>query len=212
MDPAFLEAFVPREISLIQRRHMGHPGGTLDEGGGHQLALFLVQMLPVAGSHFPAEEEGGLALRTLLVEVLTRALRFSDVVAEVDRDEILGLARDLDGDQAFQIAQRILASANALDLLRASGLVARLAYVVYPLSSQPDLAPRDWRLLLDLARSLLGADSVPGSTTGQGLLRSGDAAPTVSEADLVRLALGDLEALTAGGLLRLQRIRLLPGN
>ena len=48
---------------------------------------------------------GGLAVRSLLLEILSNALRFSDVVGTVAPTELLGVARDLDGDQAFQIAQ-----------------------------------------------------------------------------------------------------------
>lgn len=212
VDPAFLEEFLPREVGLIQRRHLGHPGGDTGSGGGSQLAFFLLRLHPLEGSHFPAEEEGGLAIRKRLVEMMSRSLRFSDVVAELGRDEILGIGRDLEGDQAFQITQRILMSAGSLDLLRGAGLVVRLSYMVYPLSSQPDLDPRDWRLLVDLARCLLEREMNPESTGGCGLLPSGETAPSVSEADLVRLALGDLDSLTSAGLLRLERIHLLPGG
>ncbi len=212
MDSVFLDAFMPREISVVQRRLLGHPGGPSGQGNPYHLGLFLLQVVPAPGAHLPADEEGGLAVRSLLLEILSNALRFSDVVGTVAPTELLGVARDLDGEQAFQIAQRILAGANGLDILRAAGLAVRLSYVVYPLSSQPDLEPGDWPLLLDLARSLGKAETEPGSTSGRGILRTEGAVPTVPEADLVRLALGDLASLTAGGVLRLQRIRLLPGD
>lgn len=203
---------MPREISVVQRRLLGNPGGLSAHERSRHLGLFLVQVLPGPGAHLPADEEGGLAVRSLLLEILSGALRFSDVAGTLGPHELLGVARDLDGDQAFQIAQRILTGANGLELLRGAGLVARLSYVVYPLSSQPDLEPGDWQLLLDLARSLGEAETEPGSTSGRGVLRAEGAVPSVPEGDLVRLALADLDSLTAGGLLRLQRIHLLPGD
>ncbi len=212
VDPHFLEAFLPREVRLVQRRLLGHPGGTPPGLPSNQLGLFLVRVIPTSGAHFPADEEGGLAVRTMLLDLLSNALRFSDVVGAIAPSELLGIARDLDGDQAFQIAQRILAHANELELLRATGLSARLAYVIYPLSLQPDLAPGDWHLLLDLARSLALGDTQPGSTVGKGILRADSSVPNVSEGDLVRLALRDLSSMTSAGLLRVQRIHLLPGS
>jgi len=209
VDAVFLEAFLPREIRLVQRRILGHPGG-----GGlptAQLGLFLLGIVPEEGASLPEEDHGGSQVRGALLGMLSQALRFSDIAGTLGRNELLGIARDLDGDQAFQIAQRILANAGRLELLKAAGLTARLTYVVYPLSTQPDLDPGEWRLLLDLARSLFDRDTAAGIPSGRGVLRAEGAPPNIPEGDLVRLALQDLETLTASGLLRLQRIHILPG-
>ncbi len=212
VGPHFLEGFLPREVRLVQRRLLGHLGGKPPGFPSNQLGLFLLQIIPASGAHFPTEEEGGLAVRSILLDLLSNTLRFSDVVGAISPTELLGIARDLDGDQAFQIAQRILARASELELLRATGLSAGLAYVIYPLSLQPDLDPGDWHLLLDLARSLALDDSQPESTVGKGILRADSSVPNVSEGDLVRLALRDLGSMTSAGLLRVQRIHLLPGS
>ncbi len=209
VDSAFLEAFVPREIRLVQRRILGHPGG----GGfsAAQLGLFILELVPKKGASLPPEDHGGSQIRTTLLGMLAQALRFSDIAGTLGNGELLGIARDLDGDQAFQIAQRILAHAGRLELLKAAGLTTRLAYVVYPLSTQPDLEPGEWHLLLDLARSLFDRDAAAGIPSGCGVLRAEGAPPNIPEGDLVRLAFHDLETLTTQGLLRLQRIHILPG-
>ena len=209
VGPAFLEAFLPRELQLIQRRILGRPGGAPDPAA--QLGLYLLRIDPLPGGSFPAEAEGGAEIRRTLLERLGLALRFSDVAATLSDRELLGVARDLDGEQAFQVAQRILAGTVRGELLQAAGLGVRLAYVVYPLSTQPDLDPCEWRLLVDLARSLLARDGRGGLPAGHGLLKAQGSPPNIPEGDLVRLAFQDLETLTGSGILRLQRIHLLPG-
>ena len=209
VDAAFFEAFLPREIRLVQRRILGHPGG----GGSPaaQLGLFLLGIVPGEGATLPPEDGGGAQVRTALLGMLSQALRFSDIAGTLGPDELLGIARDLDGDQAFQIAQRILTNASRMEILKGAGLAIRLTYAVYPLSTQPDLDPGEWRLLLDLARSLFDRETMAGIPSGRGVLRAEGAPPNIPEGDLVRLALQDLETLTGSGLLRLQRIHILPG-
>ncbi len=209
VDGRFFESFLPREIRLVQRRILGHLGGGSIPSA--QLGLFLLRIVPEAGATLPGEDAGGTEIRSTLLNLFSHALRYSDIVGTLGPVEFLGIARDLDGDQAFQIAQRILAGAGRLEILRGAGLSARLTYVVYPLSTQPDLGPGEWTLLTDLARSLFDHDTGNGIPSGRGVLRAEGAPPNIPEGDLVRLALQDLETLTASGLLRLQRIHLLPG-
>ncbi len=209
-DRRFFELFLPPELRLVQRRALGFTGGPVPDIAHRQLGIYLLRAIPAPESSYPETEPAHAALHDHLHGLLHGTLRDSDIAGEFGPWEMLGVVRDLDGEQAFQVAQRVLNRAARSELLRGAGLWVRVGYVVYPLTAQPDLPAAEWERLVDLARWLAGERPEDGFATGRGLIR-GRSPAQVPEPDLIGMVRNDLEALTHAGFVRVQRIHLLPG-
>lgn len=211
-DRGFFRVFMPYEIRLAQRRAMIW-GTTPDEQlPSAFIGLYLIR--PITEEDAAASREAALGedVRTHLVGRARGALRDSDVLGVLGDDELLAVVRDLDPQQAFVVAQRLLSVAGRSEFLRSEGVSLRVGYVVYPLTSQPNFPPQQWGRLVDLARLAADGAGDPGATCGRGVLRGPAISTTdIPETDLVDLSSQDLESLVGAGLLSLQRIHLLAG-
>jgi hypothetical protein len=211
-DLDFLKVFMPYELRLAQRRAM------ISNNDSHKgladifLGLYLVRLEPVAGDWFPKSLEGGMQIGIHLTQLLREAVRDSDIHFKLSDREHLAVLRDLDPQHAYVVAQRFLTMAGRSDLLRAAGLRTRVGYLIYPLSTQPNFPVDQWERLIELARFIGDRGDPSGPASGYGLLRGEQVAATgIPETDLVPLAFQDPESLVQNGLLRIQRIHLLPG-
>ncbi len=209
-DLEFFRVFLPFELQLAQRRVMTWAAS--DELLARvALGLFLVR-LETSGA-----EGGGAGLPATVPdhveELLRSVLRESDIAGRLNEREQLAVVRDIDPDQAYVVAQRFLSAAGRSELLGSCGLRTRLGFVIYPLSSQPNFPADQWSTLLELARRMSTRGNPSGVASGLGVLRGGEAGSVgMPEADLVPLVFHDPESLVHAGILRLQRINILPAG
>jgi hypothetical protein len=211
-DADFLRIFLPYELRLAQRRAMTWDTTPIDELPAVFLGLYLVRLQPLEAPTAPAPDYGGTEIDEHLHEVLRSVLRDSDMAVHLSPTEHLAIARDLEPAQSYTVAQRLLSRLGHSQVLRAAGLGVRVGYVVYPLSTQPNYPPADWTTLVDLARRVGARGGSAAVATGFGVMRGPHLAEAnLPECDLVPLAFEDLDALVKAGILRLQRIHLLPG-
>lgn len=206
----FLRIFLPYELRLAQRQAMVSSSQSPDGAPSSCLGLYLVRLEPVSGDWFPAAADGGAQIGDHIQALLTDVIRDSDIPVRMSDQEHLAILRDLDPHHTYTVSQRFLASASDSDLLHAANLRARVGYVIYPLSSQPNYPPSQWENIVELARRMSSFGNPTGRASGSGLLRGPDMTETgIPESDLVPLALRDPEALVKPGLLQIQRIQLL---
>jgi len=176
------------------------------------IGIFLIRLEPASGDWFPTADEGGDSIGEYVEGLLRSALRDSDICGRLTNQEYLAVVRDLDPEQAYVVAQRFLSAAAKSKELEGAGLLTRLGYVVYPLSPQPNLPPNQWSTLLELARRMGARGEPTGPASGYGVLRNSEmASADIPESDLVPLLFHDPDALTKAGILRVQRIHILPG-
>jgi len=211
-DLDFLKVFMPYEIRLAQRRAMMGNNDSNPALADIFLGLYLVRLEPVAGNWFPKSLEGGEQIGIHLTRLLREAMRDSDIHFKLSDREHLTILRDLDPQHGYVVAQRFLTMAGRSELLRAAGLKTRVGYVIYPLSTQPNYPVDQWERLIELARFIGDRGDPSGPASGYGLLRGEQVAATgIPETDLIPLAFQDPDSLVQNGLLRIQRIHLLPG-
>ncbi len=211
-DEAFFEVFMPYELRLAQRRAMTWGSQPHEMLPPASVGLYLIRAATTGGRPFPADGEGGAEIRSHLVALARGGLRDSDVLGSAGGNELLAVVRDLDPHQSYVVAQRLLSACTRSELLRAAGINVRVGYLVYPLTSQPNFPPHEWRTLVRLARTAGARGTQATSATGFGLLRGPSVAVNnIPETDLVDLAFQDLDSLINSGLLSLQRIHLMSG-
>ena len=207
----FLRIFMPREIRLAQRQAMLQSARSSGGEPSSCLGIYLVRLEPIEGDWFPASAEGGSQIGDHIQEILAEVIRDSDIPARLSDREHLAILRDLDPDQTFVVSQRLLSCSTESDLLQAANLRARVGYIIYPLSSQPNHPPQQWEKIIELARVMSQYGESSGRASGNGLLRG----PSMSEAgipesDLIPLAIRDPDGLAQVGMLQIQKIHLIP--
>ena len=174
------------------------------------LGLYLVRLEPMSGDWFPSATEGGTQIGDHIQDLLTDVIRDSDIPVRMSDQEHLAILRDLDPQHTYAVSQRFLASAADSDLLHAANLRARVGYLIYPLSTQPNYPPSQWENIVELARRMSAYGQPTGRASGHGLLRGPDMTDTgIPESDIIPLALRDPDALVKPGLLQIQKIQLL---
>jgi hypothetical protein len=209
--PEFLRIFMPYELRLAQRRAMVWGSIPFETVPNTFVGIFLIRLEPAQGSSFPAQEEGGDSLGEHVQGALREVLRDSDIPGILSDQEHLAIARDVDPQYAYVVAQRMLSTMARSLTLRATALRVRVGYVVYPLSTQPNFPTERWSTLVDMARGLSQRGDPTASASGNGVLRGPQMADAgIPESDLVPLFLRDPDSLVDAGLLQIQRIRLLP--
>ncbi len=212
IDLEFLRTFLPYEVRLAQRRAMTWDDTPVDDLPPDFIGLYVVRLQPLEDPPPPTFAADGLELAEHLDDILRNVLRDSDLTARVSPHECLAVARDVNPGHSFAVAQRLLARLGHSDVLRRARVGARIGYVVYPLTTQPNYPPSQWSLLADLARKVGARGGSSAVATGFGLMRGPHMAEAnLPERDLVPLAFEDLDSLVKAGILRLQRIHLLPG-
>ncbi len=205
-DAEFFRIFIPYEIRLARRRAMGWGSTPREMLPPLFLGLFLVRLVPAAGQNTP----GGVSPDEIL-PVLRTAIRDSDIVGALGDDEYLAVVHDLDPDQSYAVAQRLLSLGRRSPLLTSAGLTCEVGFVVYPLTTQPNFPGERWPDLVALARKVGRRDPDSTDVSCLGILRGTNIADAdIPETDLVDLASQDLDSLVSAGLIRLQRIRLMP--
>jgi len=130
------------------------------------LGLYLVRLEPVSGDWFPAAADGGAQIGDHIQALLTDVIRDSDIPVRMSDQEHLAILRDLDPHHTYTVSQRFLASASDSDLLHAANLRARVGYVIYPLSSQPNYPPSQWENIVELARRMSAFGNPTGRASG----------------------------------------------
>lgn len=211
VDGSFLETFMPYELRLAQRRTMLWERAPEEVPPSAFLGLFLLRMDAPPGIARPAPDAGGRRIAAHLSEIVREVVRDSDIPVALDDVEHLALLRDLDPQQAYVVAQRLLTLAGTSTVLHHFSLIPRIGFVVYPLSPRPDLDPNDWRTLLTLARRLCDRSETGGPASGFGLYpgpRALDA--RIPESDLIPLVFEDAQSLVKAGAIQMQRIHVLP--
>ena len=210
VDMDFLETFMPFELRLAQRRAMVWATESHDGQPNAFIGLYVVRLEPASGREIPDWDQSGRKINEHVASLLATVLRDSDIPAVISDWEHLVVLRDVDPQRAYVVAQRFLASASQSGMLKNTGLRTRVGYVIYPLSTQPNLPVNRWHGLLDLARHMSERGQTNASACGYGLLRGEHMAETgIPEADLVPLAFENVETLARAGILQIQRIQLL---
>lgn len=175
------------------------------------LGLYFVRLEPMTGDWFPASNEGGAQIGDHVQELLHEVVRDSDIPVRLSDQEHLAVLRDLDPDRTYVVSQRFLASAADSDLLQAANLRTRVGYIIYPLSSQPNYPHEQWQNIVELARQMSCFGDPTGRASGHGLLRGPNMTQAgMPEADLIPVAIRDPESLAKLGLLKIQKIHLMP--
>jgi hypothetical protein len=209
-DAKFFETFLPYEIRLAQRRAMVWGAKSVPDMPVTFFGIYLARLEPTGSRKFPGKDDGGGRLGQHLYDLLRSVLRDSDVPGWFKNQEHIVVARDINPEQAYVIAERFLTAARKSEVLTAAQMKARIGYVIYPLSSPPNFPVDKWSILIDLARLLSLKEPSNPTTAGYGLVRGDDAASSgVPEADLIPLALQNPEAMVEAGLIKLQRVQLL---
>lgn len=210
-DEEFLRIFMPYELRLAQRRAMMGNKDPRFALSSTFVGLYLVRLQAVTGDWFPSSIEGGHQIGIHVTQLLSEAMRDSDIPFKLSDEEHLVILRDIDPQHAYVVAQRFLTMAGRSDLLRAAGLKTRVGYVIYPLSTQPNFPVENWEQLVDLARTMSDRGEKTGPASGYGVLRGPQMEnANIPETDLVPLAFQDSDSLVKAGLLQIQRIHLLP--
>lgn len=207
----FLEVFLPFEIQLAQRRALTWEQQRPNEGiQTPSIGLYLLRLFAQA-STFPSAEYGGNEIGAMVHETIQGTIRESDVPAQFQNDEHLIIARDVDPQLGHIVAQRVLTTVSRLPEIQQTGITARIGYLVYPLSPQPNFPSSRWTELIDLARQVGGKAEIGPAASGYGIMRGPNSGETaLPESDLIPLASEDLDTLVTAGLLRTQRVHLLP--
>jgi len=211
-DAEFFRVFMPYEIRLARRRAMGWGFTPVDSLPPLFLGIYLLRVVSEGGETLPGPSLVSEGLRDGLLAELRPALRDSDILGSLGENEFLAVVRDLDPDQSYVVAQRLISIGRRSELLRPAGLGVRVGYVIYPLTTQPNFPGENWPELVDLARSVARRGSRRQGATGFGMLRGTAIGETnITETDLVDLASQDIDSLVSAGLVRLQRIHLISG-
>ena len=210
-DYDFLQIFMPREIRLVQRQVMLQSSKSSDGVPTSCLGIYLVRLEAMEGDWFPVAAEGGSQIGDHIQEILAEVIRDSDIPARLSDQEHLAILRDLDPEQTFVVSQRFLSFATESDLLQAANLRARVGYIIYPLSSQPNHPPQQWETIIELARVMSQYGEPSGRASGNGLLRGPSMTEDgIPESDLIPLAIRDPDGLVKVGMLQIQKIHLMP--
>ncbi len=209
-DTRFFHILLPYEIRLTQRRAMGWGPTPDEELPPLFIGLYLIRIVPLEDTQIFPDEATLESIHLEFFTSLRRALRDSDILGRFGPNEFLALVRDLDPEQSYVVAQRVLSMTSRSAVLRKAGLTARVGYLIYPLTTQPNLPGERWTDLIDLARTVSRRPAPSAGATGFGILRGSEITQTdLPETDLINLATQDLETLASAGLIRLQRIHLL---
>jgi hypothetical protein len=209
-DLEFFRVFLPYELHLAQRRMLTW-GTDSDIAARVALGLVVVRLERAPGEVPEVGGEDRERIAAHVEDLLRSVLRDSDLAGRLTELEHLAVLRDVDPDQAYVAAQRFLSAAGRSEVLAGSGLQTRLGFVIYPLSSQANFPPEQWSTLLELARRLSLRGNPGGPASGLGLLRGPEMTTTnIPEADLVPLLFHDADSLVRAGILRLQRIHIMP--
>ncbi len=210
-DRSFLDVFMPYEVRLAQRRAMVQGTG---EGisGRCFLGLYLVHV--EATSADAAVEVGTWGpLHHHLAGLVAKAMRDSDIPCFLGNGEHFVVARDLDAENAFVIAQRLLRSVNRSTVVAAKAVRVSVGYVVYPLSTQPNLPAAEWPILLDLTRALAARYRGRARTSGCGLVQGPEVKSSgMAETVLIPVALDDPEPMIEAGALALQKVEVMAAS
>ena len=210
VDIDFLDTFMPYELKLAQRRAMVWGTESLDGQPNAFVGIYVVRIEPASGREVPDWDNSGRKINEHVASLLAKVLRDSDIPAVISDWEYLVVLRDVDPQRAYVVAQRFLASASESGILKNTGLKTRVGYVIYPLSTQPNLPVDRWHGLVDLARHMSERGQTNAAACGYGLLRGQHMAETgIPEADLVPLAFENVENLARAGILQIQRIQML---
>jgi GGDEF domain-containing protein len=210
-DYDFLRIFMPREIRLAQRQAMLQSARSSGGEPRSCLGIYLVRLEPIEGDWFPAPAEGGSQIGDHIQEILAEVIRDSDLPARLSDQEHLAILRNLDPEQTHTVSQRFLSAATESSLLHAANLRARVGYIIYPLSSQPNHPPQQWETIIELARVMSRYGDPSGRASGSGLLRGPSMTEDgIPESDLIPLAIRDPDGLVKVGMLQIQKIHLMP--
>ncbi len=204
-DEGFLEIFLPRELKLVQQHVQTRNEASDDSPRNQFLGLYLLRLQSDDSIEFEVDPKVVRHLRRLI----TSAIRFTDIPGQLSSSEFLVVAREVELDRAFLIAQRLLALTSRSRVLEASGHQVRVGYIIYPLSIEPDLSPTEWPALLELARSMAHRAQDKDNHSGYGLIRGPEmGSPTIPEIDIISLATTDLSSLTRAELLNIRPINI----
>jgi len=210
-DYDFLRIFMPREIRLAQRQVMLQSSKSSDGEPTSCLGVYLVRLEPMEGDWFPVSAEGGSQIGDHIQEILAEVIRDSDIPARLSDQEHLAILRNLDPERTHVVSQRLLSSATESSLLHAANLRARVGYIIYPLSSQPNHPPQQWETIIELARVMSRYGEPSGRASGNGLLRGPSMTEAgIPESDLIPLAIRDPDGLVNVGMVQIQKIHLMP--
>ncbi|MGD9253510.1 MAG: hypothetical protein PVG92_06215 [Holophagae bacterium] len=210
-DLDFLRIFLPPEIRLAQRQFMIQSSRSVNGEPSSCLGLYFVRLHSMQGGSFPASADGGAQIGDHVQELMHEVVRDSDIPVKISDQEHLAVLRDLDPERTYVVSQRFLASAAESDLLQATDLGTRVGYIIYPLSSQPNYPHEQWEIIVELARKMSMHGEPSGRASGHGLLRGPKMRETgMPEADLIPVAIRDPESLARLGLLKIQKIHLMP--
>jgi hypothetical protein len=210
-DYDFLRIFMPREIRLAQRQAMLQSAKSSGGEPSSCLGIYLVRLEPMEGDWFPVSAEGGSQIGDHIQEILAEVIRDSDLPARLSDQEHLAILRNLDPEQTHTVSQRFLSAATESSLLHAANLRARVGYIIYPLSSQPNHPPQQWETIIELARVMSRYGDPSGRASGSGLLRGPSMTEDgIPESDLIPLAIRDPDALAKVGMVQIQKIHLMP--
>jgi hypothetical protein len=210
-DLGFFRVFLPYELLLAQRRAMIWGTMPEEELPSVFVGFYLLRLEPAADHGFPSGREGAAAIGDHLQQIIRSVIRDSDITGRLSDQEHLIVLRDVNPQQAYVVTQRLLTAASRSEILDAAGLATRVGYVVYPLSAQPDFPAAHWQTLIELARVLGRYGHGGGRASGFGVLRGPQGGEAqIPESDLIPLVFQDAESLVKAGVIRIQRIHLMP--
>ncbi len=213
VDLDFLRVFLPYELLLAQRRAMVWGSRAEQTLPNANIGLYLVRLEPLTDNPAPAAAKHGPDVQDHVDDLLQKVLRESDIPARLGEHEHLAVLRDIDPQHAYAVAQRFLSSATSSRILERAKVRARVGYLVYPLSLQPDFPADRWTVLLELARRMSRFGDGTAAGSGYGLLRGPQISQaSIPESDLIPLAYRNLDVLVTEGILQIQRIQLIGGK
>ncbi len=209
-DADFCDILLPYEIRLAQRRTMSEQSYDIPELARSSLGLYLIRVEPPGWDDEASDHGVRDIIDNHVRELMKSALRDSDIPCFLGRREHLAIARDLDADHAYVVAQRMLGAAARSDFLNAANIRVLIGYIVYPLSTPPNFPMEDWRTLVKLARNLATRDQSGARTAGFGLLSGPEASKVgMPEAELIPVAVDSLDQFLDAELLKIQRIQVM---
>jgi hypothetical protein len=205
-DRGFFGIFLPRELDLVKERFFSTGEEKTARGSLPFLGIYAVNLELLD----PSPRKRGPSSSVLghdLLQIVTSATRFADIPGQLGELELLSVVREVFPEDARGIAKRMLTIAARSKVLGQRGHRVRVGYVLYPLSTQPDLAPGEWSSLLELAQALARRGEQIDHHTGHGLVRGPQmGSPTMPEIDLISLAQSNLPSLTRAELLRFETV------
>jgi len=166
-----IEEQLPLEMALGQREFRRLEPG--EAAGARGAALLLLDLDGFKAINDRLGHDAGDRVLRAVAGAVQRAVREVDVVARWGGDELLVLARAVNGGEALHLARRILDVLVELPAPDGSPLSASLGFLPYPLATRGFL-PRDlWPRLIEVADRLLYLAKSRGRRRAVGVRRVG---------------------------------------